>query len=221
MPPRLLGPVPREDLNDIRNYLSSHHLGVNKYRTRVGEGVSQCLGIVGKRCLPPNISRQSWLHPELHHLLMVFAEKHVPIPFTSIQVNCSYNCAPHRDIGNIGESYIIAFGSYHGGALNVEGFDYDINLRGLLFDGSKMTHSTKPFFGNRYSLVFHSIAPKRYIAIPSIHDFKAELEDGRWLLKDLRTGNSITKTSGLPHPLRGKPKKKSPAKENEPRGLSE
>ena len=204
MPPRLLGPVHEQDLKDIRAYLSSHNLGVNNYRTRVGKGVSQCLGIVGKRCMPPNLSRMSWLHPELHHLLLVFAEKYVTIPFTSIQVNCNYNCAPHKDTGNIGESYIIAFGPYFGGAIHVNGFDYDIRLRGLLFDGSQLVHSTKPWYGQRYSLVFHTIAPRgKGGVLPSIYDFKAILDDGHWVMKDLKKDCLITPKEGMPHPLRG------------------
>jgi len=210
MTPRFLSPVPQEDLKDIRSYLSSHNLGVNKYRVRVGEGVSQCFGIVGKRCLPPDLSRQSWLHPELHHYLMKFAEKHVPIPFTSIQVNCNYTCAPHKDLGNTGDSYIIAFGPYCGGPLHIEGMDYDIYYRGLLFDGSKLTHSTKPWFGYRYSLVFHTLAPlQRWnMIMPSIHDYKTVIQDGYWKIQTI-DGSLLWKKHGLPHPLKNKKKAQS------------
>jgi len=205
MPPRLLGPVPKEELTAIEKYLRTHNLGKNIYRRRVGEGVSQCLGIVGKRCLPPDLSRQSWLHPELHHLLMQFAEKHVPISFTSIQVNHNFPCNPHRDIGNIGESYIVGFGSYRGGSLCVAGMGYDIRYRGLLFDGSQLTHWTTPWTDDRFTIVFHTIAPKFRFGstVPSINAYKAVIDDtGAWKIRRESDGLLLDKKSGLPHPLR-------------------
>ena len=131
MPARFLGYVERSDLEPIRLYLDTHNLGNNKYRVKVGEGESQCLGIVSKRSAPADLSRQSWLHPELHFLLMQFSEKYVKpyISFTSIQVNKNYVCAPHKDTGNIGESYIVGFGDYSGGQLCIEDTDYNIERR--------------------------------------------------------------------------------------------
>ena len=206
MPPRFLSPVPQEDLRAIWNYLDAHSYGKapyplakNYYRKKVGEGVSQCFGIVGKRWLPPDFSRQSWLHPELHHLLMKFAEKHVPVPFTSIQVNCNFPCNPHKDVGNLGESYIVGFGSYRGGSLCVENADYNISYRGLLFDGSQLTHWTKPWVGDRYSLVFHTIAPKERFGgiVPSLENFEA-IYDEEWKIRRKSDGRVITRKDPLP-----------------------
>ena len=208
MTPRLVNYVSREDIEEIHLYLRTHNLGVNKYRVKVGEGVSQCLGIVSKRSSPPDLSRQSWLHPRLHFLLMQFAEKYVRqhIDFTSIQVNCNYNCAPHKDTGNVGESYIVAFGNYLGGQICIEEADYNIELRGLLFDGSKHMHWTKQWSGDRYSIVFHTLKPRFPIVRPLGH-YTAVKHEGIWkivYLDDEGNHQYLWKGNGLPHPLKGR-----------------
>jgi hypothetical protein len=108
MPPTLVGYVDRKDIQEIWNYLDAHSLGINKYRVKVNAmgGYSNCLGIVGKRCLPPDLSRQSWLNARLHHLLNDFGNKYVRqhINWTSVQVNVNYSCLPHKDTGNLGDS---------------------------------------------------------------------------------------------------------------------
>lgn len=206
--PQLVGYVLKEDIQPIQDYLDTHALAKNHYRKLVGDGISQCLGIVGKRCLPPDLSRQSWLHPKLHQLLIDFGKKYVDqhIKYTSIQVNVNFPCKPHKDINNVGESYIVAFGSYIGGELNINGFDYNIHQRGLLFDGSQLEHYTKQWVcGSRYSIVYHSLAPKNRFGgiIPQISDFKVFVDsDGITKIKRIADGLILTKDSGLPHPLK-------------------
>jgi hypothetical protein len=199
------------DLDNIRKYLETHHLGVNKYRVTVGEGVSQCFGIVSKRSAPPDLSRQSWLHAELHHLLMEYANKHVMIPFTSIQVNCNYICAPHKDHGNIGQSFIIGFGDYTGGELCIDSDKNAYDIRsGLLFNGSEKLHWTKPWTGTRYSLVFSTLKSRfPAIEMKNITDYEAVFVDDKWKIKynDGGTVKYLYGKNGLPHPLKGRPKK--------------
>ena len=79
MPPTLVGYVERKDIQEIWDYLDKHSLGINKYRLKVNPtgGYSNCLGIVGKRCMAPDLSRQSWQHPKLHKLLDDFGQKYV------------------------------------------------------------------------------------------------------------------------------------------------
>lgn len=206
MPPRLVSPIPREALAPIEEYLRAHNLGKNLYRKKVGEGVSQCLGIVGKRCLKPDLSRQSWLHPRLHHLLEQFAKEHVPIPYTSIQVNVDFSCAAHKDVNNTGESFIVGFGDYRGGALCIEDFDYDIRYRGLLFDGSQLTHWTKEWMGNRFTLVFHSLKPQKRFGfiVPLLSEYEAVQDGGEWKILRKSDGVFLTKKNGLAHPLKKK-----------------
>ena len=210
MPPRLIGYVDRADTDPIQLYLEAHNLGVNKYRVKVGEGVSQCLGIVSKRSQVPDLSRQSWIHPRLHHMLMAFGEKYVRqhIDWTSVQVNCNYVCAPHKDIGNTGESYIVAFGNFLGGQICIEDANYDIEKRGLLFDGSKHLHWTKEWSGIRYSIVFHTLKP-RFPMLRQLLDYTAVQIDNIWKIQYLDDeGNTqyLWKNNGLPHTLKGRTK---------------
>jgi len=210
MPARFLGYVERSDLEPIKLYLDSHNLGINKYRVKSGVGESQCFGIVSKRSQPPDLSRQSWLHPELHFLLMQFSEKYVKpyISFTSIQVNKNYVCIPHKDTGNTGESYIVAFGNYSGGQLCIEDADYNIERRGLLFDGSEHLHWTKQWSGIRYSIVFHTLKPRFPIVRP-LGTYAAVKIDNIWkihYLDDNGDPQYLWKNNGLPHPLKGRVK---------------
>ena len=64
---------------------------------------------------------------------------------------------PHRDSGagngqNV--SLIVALGDYVGGELLVEGKTHDIRYKPLEFDGWSQRHSTLPFIGERYTLVW-------------------------------------------------------------------
>lgn len=207
--PRYLDALPVEEFAEIREYLETHNLGVNKFRIKVGTGVSQCLGIVSKRCLPPDLSRQSWQHPRLHKMLMEFAAKHVPIPFTSIQVNCDFPCAPHYDSHNEGLSCIFGFGPWvNGGELCIENKDYYIHQRGLLFDGSKLQHWTKPWFGHRFTLVFHTLKGQERFGgfVPAITDYEVVEHEGRYKIRRVSDGEMFWGKKGLDHPLRGRKK---------------
>lgn len=200
------------DMESILLYLKCYNLGVNKYRRKVGEGISQTQGIVSRRSLPPDISRITWLHPKLFKRIRDFAAKYVKIPYTSIQINDNFVCAPHKDSHNEGLSYIVAFGDFLDGELCIangttgEDIDYNINLRGLLFDGSVHTHWTKPWRGHRYSLVFHTMAPldRWYGHIPDIDDYEAIEHEGDWKIRRISDGTLIWKKNPLPHPLLGR-----------------
>jgi hypothetical protein len=135
---------------------------------------------------------------------MEFAKKHVPIPFTSIQVNQNLQCAEHLDKNNIGQSYIIAFGEFDGGELTIGNYRHNIKYRPLLFDGSKERHRTEVFRGKRYSLVFHTLKPKAgWGPIKSLFDYEAIKQNGQWVIK-CSDGKILTKKIGLPHILQKK-----------------
>ena len=183
----------------IINELKRQSLPVNNYRNKSGSGRSQAFGVVGRRCLPPDYSRLSWQRTYLYKLLLDFGAKHVPIPFTSITVNQNYKAAPHRDKGNVGTSYLIAFGDYTGGELEI----HEGPLKGLhdvrtplITDFSKIEHSVKDFTGNRYSLVFYTAKKSEGLPVPTVEQIH-----GKWVFK--RGGEIIT---GLEHPLRGRKK---------------
>jgi len=97
--------------------------------------------------------------------------------FTSINVNCNYAGQLHRDQGNLGPSFIKAFGDFKGGELNYWPEDlgqqtcklaklpkdsksktrFDLKNGLALFNGN-CAHSVEPFTGtSRYSIVYFAI----------------------------------------------------------------
>jgi len=166
--------------------------------------------------MAPDLSRQSWLDPRLHYLLMKFALVHLPpdLTFTSIQVNDSYKCEAHFDRHNQGLSYIVAFGSFTDGELVLKeaGGDkaYNIRHRPLLFDGSKTEHYTKEFTGKRWSIVYHTlVSPPKHPMIRKLSDYEAVVKDGVWVMAWYKEGEPtvyLSKKNGLEHPLKGRKK---------------
>lgn len=78
---------------------------------------------------------------------------------TTITINRHAEFRPHRDSGaGAGQStsLIVGLGDYFGGSLMVEGHAHDIRYRGLEFDGWRQLHWTRPFRGERYSLVWYT-----------------------------------------------------------------
>ena len=196
---------------DLLAHLDSKKIAINKYRTGVGVGRSQCFGMVRKRSMAPDLSRQSWMDPRLHHLLMRFALDHVPIPFTSIQLNENYMCAEHKDKHNDGLSYIVGFGDYTGGDLCLDLSGFNIRHRPLLFNGSETLHSTNAWTGSRYSLVYHTlVAPVKFPMVARLDHYEACVVRGKWVIKMEVPGQEVRYLSagdGLDHPLKGRKKK--------------
>ena len=200
---------------DLVNHLTSKRITMNRYRKGTGDGRSQCFGMVRKRSQAPDLSRQSWMDARLHYLLMKFALLHVPIQFTSVQVNDSYLCAPHKDKHNDGNSYIVGFGPYTGGELvlkNPTDKEYNIRHRPILFNGSEIEHYTKQFAGRRFTIVYHTVAsPPKFPMVTKLQDYEAVTIDGVWVIAWRRDGYPVqylSKKNGLPHPLKGRRSKK-------------
>jgi hypothetical protein len=193
--------IPEEAFTELINELERRPLEKNKYRTVAGEGRSQAFGLVNRRCLPADYSRQCWKRPYLYKLLLDIADKYVTIPYTSITVNQNYKADAHRDKNNIGDSVLVSFGKFTGGELKMhegelEGL-HDIRHKPLQANFSIVTHSVEPWEGDRYSLVFYCL--KAHLP----NDFpkpSVVYEDDKWVFK--RGGEVCT---GLPHPL-SKPK---------------
>ena len=198
--------IPSEAFTDILNELRRQPIANNKYRNKAGTGQSQTFGIVNRRCLSPDYSRQNWLRPFLYHLLLEFAEKYVTIPFNSITVNQNYAALPHRDKNNKGNSFLVAFGDYTGGELKIYEGDlsgnHNINCRPIRADFSKILHSVSPFQGERYSLVFYNFWTPR---LPELPPYSVKEENGKFYF--YRGQDKITAKTGLPHPLKGRKKK--------------
>ena len=189
-----------DDFADILKELERQSISVNKYRTTSGDGRSQAFGVVGRRGLPPDYSRQCWLRPYLYKLLLDFGTKHITHPYTSITVNQNYKAAPHRDKGNVGESTVVAFGDYLGGELEIfEGEKkavWDVKYKPVVTDFSKALHSVRDFTGNRYSLVYYTAKKSEELPLPSVREVGGKLAFFR--------GEEQVK--GLPHPLKGRKK---------------
>jgi hypothetical protein len=199
-------PIESAAFDDLITELKRQPLQDNKYRTTAGSGHSQAFGIVNRRCLPPDYSRQNWCRPYLYHLLLEFGKKYVKIPFNSVTVNQNYRADKHRDKNNRGESFLVAFGSYTGGELLIHEGDlsgsHSVWCKPMVTDFSKVLHSVDHFTGERYSLVFYWFETSRSVELPppSVRE-----ENGKWFF--YRGEDKITRQIGLPHPLRGKRKK--------------
>ena len=205
----ILPPIPPEAFDEIIKELEDRPIAVNSYRDKCGQGRSQAFLLVNRRCLSCDFSRQSWLRPKLTYLVQEFAKKYVDISFTSFTINQNYKCNPHRDKNNYGESYLVGFGDYSGGELEIHEGDlsgsYNIKYRPIKTDFSKVLHSVKDFSGNRYSLVFYKLKATKMPPEP-LPEGKAIFENGKYFFK--RGDKIITPKEGLPHPLRGRKKER-------------
>jgi hypothetical protein len=200
-------PIPPSAFDEIIKELHERPITINKYRDKCGEGRSQCFGLVNRRSLDVDYSRQGWLRPKLLYHVQEFANKYVDISWTSVTINQNYKCLPHRDKGNYGESYLVACGEFTGGELQILEGDlsgsYNINCRPFKTDFSKVLHSVQDFTGTRISLVFYKLKSTKMPTEP-LPEGKAVFENGKYVFK--RGGKVITAKEGLSHPLRGRKK---------------
>ena len=135
--------------------LVATHLPMNFSRMNTGPGRSISLGRVADRYHHlMGESMNDAKYPELKKAVFALGKKIAPFKFSTVQVNHNYRTPTHIDKNNVGESVIIGLGNYKGGDLIVEGKRYNIKYRPVMFDGSKMRHSTSAYSGDRYSLVF-------------------------------------------------------------------
>jgi len=146
--------IPEEDFHTLLAELQRRPILNNPDRRTSGAGRSQALGVIKRWAYRPWVSRITWMYPELWELILAFAAKHITTPWTAVQVNESYQSKPHKDVGNCGESSIVAFGDYTGGELVVENEPINIRHRLHTFNGSQLLHWNNPIVGKKYSLVF-------------------------------------------------------------------
>jgi len=202
---RMTDEIPAEAFKDIYEELKRKPIEVNNYRDNAGAGRSQTFGIVNKRSLPPDASRQNWLRPKLYHHLLEFGKKYVTVPFNAITVNMNYQASPHYDKHNRGPSFLVAFGPFSGGELEIhEGPRlglHDIRHKPIVDDFSKILHSVKGFEGERFSLVYYEFWTPR---LPDLPEMSVRQEGDEYYF--YRGDEKITKKNGLPHPLRGRKK---------------
>ena len=108
-------------------------------------------------------------------------EDSLPSP-THCAVNRNIEYVPHIDSGKgrkLSYTTIVSLGDHSGGNLLVEGKSYSIHYKPLKYDGWKQVHSTLPFSGERFSLVWftpekrHTINDEKDRAF-SFEDFMAD-----------------------------------------------
>ena len=128
---------------------------------------SQSAGLTTQKGLKPTLSSLCLSAPNVVRCLSKFVLDFDPtFKFTTITLNYNYSSAPHRDINHEdGKARIIALGNFTGGEL-ILGVKVGIREKWFDFDGT-ILHSTAPFKGERYSLVYfiHDVW-KREEAVP-------------------------------------------------------
>jgi len=198
-------PIPAEEFALILAELQRQGLPINKFRKKVGLGKSNAFGLVNRRCLVSDYSRYCWLRPYLYKLLLDFGAKFVPFPFTSITVNESFDAGPHKDRGNVGNSFLVAFGDFTGGDLQILDGDLSgnhcVNRTPLITDFTTQTHRVLPWEGNRYSLVYYNL---KKIPNPAPPPPSVKQEGNKYIF--YRGDIAVTRKKPLPHPLKGRSK---------------
>lgn len=123
--------------------IQSQNFGIVKIRNETGD----------KRYIE---SKNNTRHPELYEKLKELIKIIDPdFEYNTITLNKNVLCKPHLDANNKSPSIIIALGDFSGGELNVENEKYDIKMRPLKFNGSKLKHWTEEFTGDRYSFIYY------------------------------------------------------------------
>eukprot|EP00932_Pfiesteria_piscicida_P019773 SRR837773.66.p1 GENE.SRR837773.66~~SRR837773.66.p1 ORF type:complete len:362 (-),score=136.57 SRR837773.66:92-1060(-) len=137
---------------------------------------SDSLGALRDRQGDIHLTAPTRRYPQVAELFGRWLKDRIPaetkdFTWTTINVNCNYAAALHRDNGNFGPSYIKAFGEFTGGELNYwpddDGGDLQklpkhdkVSLdlqKGLALFNGNCAHSVDKFEGSRYSLVFFTL----------------------------------------------------------------
>jgi len=137
---------------------------------------SDTLGLLRDRCGDLHLTVATRRYPQVPELMNRWLQDRIPkeakgFVWTTINVNCNYAAAVHRDQGNFGPSFIKAFGDFTGGELDYWPEDAGGNLEKLsakdkvtinlkenlaLFNGN-CAHSVHDFTGSRFSIVFFTV----------------------------------------------------------------
>jgi len=139
---------------------------------------SDTLGELRDRAGDVHLTAATRRYPQVSEIFARWLTDRLPeeckgFKFTSMNVNCNYAAALHRDAGNFGPSFIRAFGDFTGGELNYWPEDeggpltnagitkakraqFNLSKNMALFNGNN-AHSVEPFKGQRYSIVWFTI----------------------------------------------------------------
>jgi hypothetical protein len=142
---------------------------------------SDTLGLLRDRMGDLHLSPPTRKYPQVAELFSRWLTDRLPttaaknFTFTSMNVNCNYAAAQHRDAGNFGSSFIAGFGEFTGGELcyfpedpgvptrmenagltKAKKLSVDINKNLFMFNGN-CAHYVEPFEGDRYSIVWFTL----------------------------------------------------------------
>lgn len=97
-------------------------------------------------------------YPEIYEQLKKLIEEIDPnFEYDCITINRNFKCRPHYDRNNKSPSLIVGFGNYEGGELVIEGEEFDIKNKPLIFNGSIAKHWTLEWNGDRFSVIYFKI----------------------------------------------------------------
>jgi len=122
-----------------------------------------CFGMTKHRG-KKKVSKFTEKYPHIMDLFNEFIDNHIGgFHFDGVYVNRNLICKKHLDSKNVGKSLIVGFGDFTEGETSLY-FDKEIRFNiqnySLSFNGSKIEHSSLPFKGTRYSLVFFTVSLK-------------------------------------------------------------
>jgi len=120
-------------------------------------GVTNQIG--ARQTLFKKDSKSALRYPHFINICQEFLNSHMPyFKYDCIYVNKNTICKPHLDGKNSSNTLLIGLGDYSEGETLLhtihKDIEIDIKMKSLLFNGSKIIHSSKRFLGTRYSLVF-------------------------------------------------------------------
>lgn len=102
-------------------------------------------------------------YPQLMEIFEEFRDLHFSgFEFDTITINKNLLCKEHKDKLNTQESVMIGLGDYRGGLLGIRDEEgkvkyHETQYKLIKFNGSKLSHFTTPFTGDRYTLVFYKL----------------------------------------------------------------
>jgi hypothetical protein len=172
--------ISKDEFSLIYKDLYDRPIHNNNARKNCGVGRSQTFGIVRRRTSQADYSRHCRERPFLYKLLLRFGNTYVPkdMKWNSITVNMNFECKPHMDKGNLGDSWLVAFGDYTGGALMFNEEEIDVKYTPFRANFTKYEHWVQPFEGERYSLVYY------HTPFPSKHELPKAIVrkiKGQWV----------------------------------------
>lgn len=119
-----------------------------QYSINVGKTCHWQGHVPGKPILPSVAMREN-KHQIYDECSRLFPEHE----FDCVMINKNFQCPPHKDVNNIGDSIIVGLGNYNGGDIVVEGKGHCLLYSPLIFNGHEKEHWVEDFTGDRYTVV--------------------------------------------------------------------